>query len=1692
MTGNQSNVLGDSSSGFSSNATPLWSTARDLGISIRREGDRNYVVWQNTRFEVQVQNRTGSNTGWQTTSDRDIMRSAVQLMTELVRQRRVAAENIGASNIDRIDFTAENAQIITRRPSVQAQASAALTSNVAAQHIPQSQVQEGPTTISMSNNLLYTEVISRIDSQSPTTRRERLERGLTEGLQAQGFARNMVREAITSILEESRLHLAGLGDPEYAAVLHEWPAQTIGDILQYPGNEDLRATLEAIRRQPPHPTQVHSHSVKKCRAAIIHFILQNIERAPRRYEDNHCTIEQSFTTTLHTPRTHAEESSSPRSRNTGTEIINGDLLRAELEANRNHASPSESDRAGRGRPDEHGHMSPGCMDQTNHSSNLGAVVVRDQSGAVQSIINRSGRMDNAARVEEGVEFAAITHLQAASGNPRRSNYFRAIGNNSDGTPQFEFQHVFSNYMDFSAMKYFVGDYERPLIEEMIQTIDNWPPEGKRMRITTPQGPVIIVLKKPIMQSQPLSESVHRRFLGQEVGLEASDRVNVVNNQRMFSYLLKNLGQRGDRSELRRAAQSLNNALCAALPSPPRTRTTFLRDGLIDWDSVPMHLPSSFFGSSAFNKYQETIARFLLSLLKDSNISSDLRNTITSMYAILFRRNPPTTSSEIGTLLREQFDRSVFVPLLHRRFHWRPHESEELHALELEIHRHTFCENLHLSKGCQCKSGKDRTGLGVAAQTAAARFRATHNRSFMPPNIPRITNAAELRMWQSTQAYRDLLLFKRYFSDAIQQFCLPITLESAGYEGLSLTGARGNKVPHFFIFNEDDIEYLGSSETLGRTGQQIAIDNQEARRIQRGSYIMGMTYEHISQRGRSQYKGHLRVRATMYGTRHGQVRRIRDSARASITAGERQEVNNDFRKLLRALGVPETIVTRENLLSDSLELRIPVTELQLDTQIMRNGQLKRRYEVMKEMVAALDQQEHISTRRSLLWRYVLESVANVAEMRHQLEHDEAVVSSTVSSPNPIALASATLDTDQNDRRANDARIAEVAQGAMAYRASDTEPTRLTAGGVHMRLKKWFKVQWRAIQGIERRIYERVGSAFTRVQPTIQNAHYIRTIEGRLYASQDLNPEETEQLRIDRRRVLTAEDRVAVARYLAPLKGTLRGNRLYTELQALHDLQEEQQEEGPGPVQKRCKLALDMYSTPPEGIITELRETIFIPRSLSRDTREQLIDRRARFIYLARTNPQQMETEIRALSDQQETLTLLATELRHISSNFFVSASLQTLCRKVCVQIETVLVAPSLTRESMPQRTQSPEPVLAAVNAVSSVVSPVAMYQLPALRRIESFIGRLEELAIEHVFTNNTVAGVTALVTQLTANETSQADVNALRQHCRLKLREMQAPFDDAKINLFRMYHLLLRAITESIQQRAAVDANAGASSSVSSSARPAPVITSAEQGERTTDVGILGDVILGFVTESSVSDVDKFTAQLKAISRDMDEIYGDGVFGRLNQVPVDHPNRSYIESASLIPAVRRVSISQSAPPESSPSLLSGVPSLAAFGSLPSAPGAVPLPGNASVNIIPTATPDFAAPHAQANATAQPVSPPLELLQMYRRITQLSSTPQIHIPESIQPSSAPVAHPPEPLLTEQSLAAYLMGGPGEGEPQQENSLARNPLSPPPPPDNNVPPPPPPESAVPPPPPPSDNNVSPPPPPPPESEVPPPPLS
>lgn len=674
--------------------------------------------------------------------------------------------------------------------------------------------------------------------------KEALQRGLL-ALEAT-YDKSTIQQALANLLTKPNVTIH---HPEISERFGH--SMTLSDILQEPGNESAFDLLFTKLQKPLLPLE--SEQITKCEQDLNILILSNLQNNP---------------TTL--GKTFLQKFSK------GTQEISGDpkshansRLDPETFRQANRAYPNIIDKGKRREQKE----------VQQHNINLGSVSAFDPSGKSVVVINRSGRSDTPQRLFEAVEDALLNEIDTTI----RRGLNETGQKDSSGRPIYEFTHAIDSHLDLSlAKRVATSENERESMLAMMRARDAWPEKGIYVKVAIDGKEHTVILKRPIVRNHILSglaaikkpehlPKFMRNFVDSK---RDSHRLNFVSNQQLFSrYLATCIGS--DTSEL----EQKSRALAAKLK---------LGNEPLDFEKLSslelFNQGTAFFSSKEFTEYQAAVAKFLLEEMKKS---SDI--TPFALYSMLFQRQLPSP----GRIKSERIEQAL-TSWKEAKQELVPPDDIALSASDIQIYTNLAIENLNLSKGNQCKSGKDRTSLAVAYATAQVNFRIKHGYDFIPDQGFR-------------QDPNDLKNFREYFLEALFTFGMPTTLKSTGEWGLKLGDGIGNPVL---------LQYLPDAYVENRNEAKAY-----SGRLKEPAKILGLT----DRKWRKEVENHAQQHFT-----------------GAVAQEAKQKLTLFFQKDLQ---LPDVKVP---LFSDNFELVVSLSRLALGEN--------RRFERIKEKIAEMERNE----------------------------------------------------------------------------------------------------------------------------------------------------------------------------------------------------------------------------------------------------------------------------------------------------------------------------------------------------------------------------------------------------------------------------------------------------------------------------------------------------------------------------------------------------------------------------------------------------------------------------------------------------------------------------------------------------------------------------------------------------------------
>jgi len=716
---------------------------------------------------------------------------------------------------------------------------------------------------------------------------------LTSELVAKGYSPDEVRQAITMIFEEGHHFMSG--------EMPEWGEKTVADLLHEQGNEALFQALKKVKETYSYSPETTRSFFgkrtyrKKCAKDMQIFILKNQKRNIRSVaHENKTATRQHFVTWK---------------KSVQTLIQNAVIIKPANFLQTKQGLPSEADK---------GEYRSEIED---FNTNLGVVGHITAEGSLDHVIaTRSGKSDTLSRLQEHVVTSLLHELA--------STHSRGIEQLEDGTHTY--QATITSYLDPSTLKAMPermqAFWKRPEDEQeylfsIIRAADEWPPEGYKVTVEKADGTqVTVVLKKPIILNQLFSTTVRgvatqsKRY--GDMGQKRSDAINVVPNQLLVQRYLKKHPLTNS-AEFKEKNKALNDELMKALGG-----ATYLdAQGVIDWEKVPQSKlvkHKDFFTSDAFQDYQMFLAQSLVNRIKTSTNPMQEK----ALFVTLFRQFPPLQIDDTFTLF--------------------PAQDKEMHAADFAIYKNILFRELGIPCAFQCKSGTDRTGLGVALACAQDAYRREYHKDFDP---------------QYYDTDENLHFFKEEFRKALKELGIAITVETKGYFGIKwgggvpLMGGKGNPVAYKYLYLEGD--------DPGKTD------------------VVGLNAQDLQARGVNQYKGTLTDPEGVY----------KKSSKTYVKALEERKKAHSPQEVRDAIDHVSdffhTIIEEkpnENLFNEKMQLDVHVRRLHLNRKA-RNNNEKTRFELLDAEIEKYERNTGRTSKQDLEL-YMLRHVKMLWEVRQE--------------------------------------------------------------------------------------------------------------------------------------------------------------------------------------------------------------------------------------------------------------------------------------------------------------------------------------------------------------------------------------------------------------------------------------------------------------------------------------------------------------------------------------------------------------------------------------------------------------------------------------------------------------------------------------------------------------------------------------
>ncbi|MCE5294899.1 MAG: hypothetical protein LLF94_09860 [Chlamydiales bacterium] len=513
----------------------------------------------------------------------------------------------------------------------------------------------------------------------------------------------------------------------------------------------------------------------------------------------------------------------------------------------------------------------------DNNTNLGTIATIGPHGIPEKIVAiRSGKSDTFNRLKENVLHACVEQLFCK--NPK--------GLTKTGLRSYEFQHAITSYLDPSSLKAAAetataGTSERQYLKTLLTEVDKWPLDGIYVTIQDASGQELkITLKKPIISSQLFSATV--RGVGTKdkriasLGQIESDNINTLANLTLLQKYV-----------------DFDSPISVALKRLLEVAHSSSVNKLFDNEKL--------FRSPQCLSDFRTIRDFLLR----KTISDENPLLAKAFFVMLFRQAPG--SDLLAT--------SEYMPSF----------DNEMHAADIEIMRNIVLNKLNISIAKQCKSGVDRTSIGVALASAQEQFEVSFGYTFDPLN----------------HAERDLLFFKKFYRDALKELGSSVVCETKGYSGLkwgggvAIMGGVANPNSYKYLYLEDDIEQLHA----------LKIDSLAKADVE------GLTNKDLKAHGNLQYKGTLKDIRAVHGKSDKRFAKELKSLQKEIPIETRKEVIQEVTNfLIKGFGLKNTLEGK-SIINDNLQLLVHVRDLELNSPVSP-GATKTRTTILQAKIEEL--------------------------------------------------------------------------------------------------------------------------------------------------------------------------------------------------------------------------------------------------------------------------------------------------------------------------------------------------------------------------------------------------------------------------------------------------------------------------------------------------------------------------------------------------------------------------------------------------------------------------------------------------------------------------------------------------------------------------------------------------------------------
>lgn len=239
----------------------------------------------------------------------------------------------------------------------------------------------------------------------------------------------------------------------------------------------------------------------------------------------------------------------------------------------------------------------------------------------------------------------------------------------------------------------------------------------------------------------------------------------------------------------------------------------------------------------------------------------------------------------------------------------------MHVADMEIMRNIVLDKLNISKGKQCKSGTDRTAIGIALACAQEAFVAKYGLFYDPMNAARFTDEMHL-------------FFKTEYRASLKEMGVSIVCETKGYSGIKwgggvpFMGGIGNPSSYKYLYLEHDMKLLGK-------------EPKEAD-------VLELTSADLYKRGSDQYKGILRDTRAFYGKSDKDIAKELTQAKKRISqesAARTKAIEQVKTFIYDNLRLKNSLQDKP-IIAEGLELALHIKDLHLDEPIIEGGPITR--------------------------------------------------------------------------------------------------------------------------------------------------------------------------------------------------------------------------------------------------------------------------------------------------------------------------------------------------------------------------------------------------------------------------------------------------------------------------------------------------------------------------------------------------------------------------------------------------------------------------------------------------------------------------------------------------------------------------------------------------------------------------------